>query len=206
VKVGIFSGTFDPVHAGHIAFALDAIKKAKLNEVYFLPEQQPRRKDGVTHYAHRMAMLKLALKPYRNLKLLDLPDRQFSVSKTLPRLQKQFKNDSLYMLLGSDMVDLLISPAAAEQWPDMHRLLQSVTLIVAVRGKRIKEEHRQKVNMLQPNAVVFASHRPLISSRDIRSALMKGKSHREILPSINSYIKAHWLYVSVAASPPTNNS
>ncbi len=174
--------------------------------MYFLPEQQPRRKDGVTHCAHRIAMLKLALKPYKRLKLLELPDRQFSVQKTLPRLQKHFKDAELYMLVGSDMVEMLISPRAVEQWPDMRRLLQTMTLVVAIRGKRLKEEDRQKVNMLQPNAIVFASHRPLVSSRDIRQALIRGKRHRELLNSIEAYIKKNWLYVSVADSLPKNSS
>ena len=80
-KVGIFSGTFDPVHAGHIAFALEAMESAGLDKVYFLPESMPRRKSGVTHYAHRLAMLELALKPYNKLSILELPDKQFSVVK-----------------------------------------------------------------------------------------------------------------------------
>lgn len=196
-KVGIFSGTFDPVHAGHIAFALKAIEKAGLDTVYFLPEQIPRRKEGVTHYAHRVAMIRLALKPHKKLKLLELPDKQFSVQKTLPRLKRHFAKDELYLLMGSDMVDLLISPQAAEQWPDLDKLLSTIKIIVAVRRKKITEENRQKTDRLQPQALILASTKPHTSSGDIRERLMRGKSHPEVLPSIKEYIKANWLYTSL---------
>ncbi|MDQ3123880.1 MAG: adenylyltransferase/cytidyltransferase family protein [bacterium] len=196
-KTGIFSGTFDPVHAGHITFALKALERADLDQVVFIPESLPRRKDGVTHYAHRLRMLELALKPYTKLKILELPDKQFSVQKTLPRLKKLYPKDELYMLMGSDMVDLLISPRAAEQWPDLKRLLTTMKLIVAVRGKRIKEEHRQKIDMLSPGAITLASDKPLMSSRNIRESLMRGRASRDVLPSINKYIKENWLYASL---------
>lgn len=199
-KVGIFSGTFDPVHAGHLTSALKAIELAELDALYFIPEAMPRRKDGVTHYAHRVAMLRLALKPHKQLKLLELPDKQFSVQKTLPRLKKIFPGDELFMLVGSDTVDLLISPKAAEQWPGLDKLLSSVTLIMAVRDKRIKEEHRQKIDMLQSNAFIFASHKSQISSKEIREALLAGKKHRDVLPSISAYIKDNWLYAAVSGA------
>jgi nicotinate-nucleotide adenylyltransferase len=201
-KIGIFSGTFDPIHAGHIAFALKALEMAKLDEVYLIPEMVPRRKDGVTHYAHRIAMIKLALKPYKNIKLLELPDKQLSVQKTLPRLKKMFAGDELFMLVGSDMVDFMISPNAVEQWPDLNKFLEAFKLIVAVRGKRIKEEHRQKIDRLQSNALAFASQKPLISSRNIRESLMRGRMHKDVLPSLRDYIKKNWLYASPGAAEP----
>jgi nicotinate-nucleotide adenylyltransferase len=204
-KIGIFSGTFDPIHAGHISFALKALESAGLDRVMIIPEAMPRRKEGTTHYAHRVAMIKLALKPYKKLKLLELPDKQFSVQKTLPRLKKLFPEDELYMLLGSDMVDLLISPRAAEQWPGIDAMLSTIKIIVSVRDKKIREEHRQKVDRLQSNALLFASGKPLTSSRDIRAALLRGKMHKDVLPSLRDYIKSNWLYVSVAAESDVNN-
>jgi nicotinate-nucleotide adenylyltransferase len=196
-KIGILSGTFDPVHAGHIAFALKSIEKAGLDKVLLIPERVPRRKQGITHYAHRVAMIKLALKPYKNIKLLELPDKQLSVQKTLPRLKRLFPHDELYMLLGSDMIDLLISPEVKQQWPDAMRLFSTIKIIVSVRDKKIKEEYRQKVDILQPRAVVFASNKPHNSSRDIRETLHRGKMHKDLLPSLRNYIKTNWLYASM---------
>jgi len=87
-RVGIYPGTFDPVHVGHIAFALQAMKSAKLDYLYFLPERSPRRKTDITHYGHRVAMLRRAIRPHVQFGLLDLPTKQFSVLKTLPELRK----------------------------------------------------------------------------------------------------------------------
>ena len=195
-KIGILSGTFDPVHAGHIAFALDAVDVAQLDEVYFLPEPKPRRKQGVTHYAHRIAMLRLALKPYKKLKLLELPDKQFSVAKSMPKLQKKFAGQKLYMLIGSDMMEYL----ATDQWPQTDRLLKATTLVVGVRSGALEDVISSTLHLLQPEGVVVVSKRPHASSRDIRSALMNGKDHAELMQSIRSYVKANWLYSSVLAN------
>ncbi|MEI8338988.1 MAG: adenylyltransferase/cytidyltransferase family protein, partial [bacterium] len=83
-RIGIFSGSFDPVHEGHIEFALQAIKVAKLDYLYFLPDIEPRHKSDVTHVAHRLEMLNLAIKPHPSLRVLELPDKKFSIATTLP--------------------------------------------------------------------------------------------------------------------------
>ncbi|MBA2279548.1 adenylyltransferase/cytidyltransferase family protein [Candidatus Saccharibacteria bacterium] len=192
-KVGIFSGTFDPVHGGHIAFALEALQLAGLSSVYFLPEAVPRRKEGVTHYAHRIAMLRLALKPYKQLRMLELADKQFSVNKTLPKLKKRFEGKQLYLLTGSDMVEILES----DKWPGSNRLLEAVTLIVGLRSGAEVRRMRIMINKLQPAALVVEPSRPHASSRDIRRALMSGKEHKELLASLKTYIALNWLYCSV---------
>jgi nicotinate-nucleotide adenylyltransferase len=69
-RIGIYSGTFDPVHSGHISFALQSLKAAKLDKVYFLPERRPRNKQQVEHFGHRVAMLKRAIKPYPEFNVL----------------------------------------------------------------------------------------------------------------------------------------
>lgn len=197
MKIGIFSGTFDPVHAGHITFALEAIKEAGLGKVYFLPEQRPRRKTGVTHYAHRMAMLRLALRPYKDLEILDLPDKQFSVNATLPRLKKLFPGSELSMLVGSDMLDVLTSNEVEAQWPNYKQFLKSVNLIAGVRNDSGYDIAKKQMSRLQSDGLVIASKRPHASSRDIRSAVRRGKEHTELLGSLKSYISDNWLYASL---------
>lgn len=196
-KTGIFSGTFDPVHAGHVAFALEAAEAAGLERVYFIPEAMPRRKQSVTHYAHRVAMLKLALRPYQKLDVLELPDKQFSVTKTLPRLRKQLPDDDLFMLIGSDMLQLLSTSDAAQQWPGFELFIKQVTLLVGVRSDSEKSKAEIGLKLLQPTGHVIETNRPHVSSRDIRHVLMQGKEHDELLGSLKSYIRQHWLYASV---------
>lgn len=198
-RIGIFSGTFDPVHKGHIGFALEAIRQASLDEVYFLVEARPRRKSGVTHVAHRLAMLKLATKPYPKLKVLELPDGQFSVAKTLPRLKQRFAGSTLVFIAGSDMLKHM------PRWPLVRRLFEDMELIVAVRANESSQTIMQQMAILPEAASklqIIKSTVPHLSSSQLREALLKGQK-ATVLPSTAEYIKQHWLYVSV---PPARYS
>src|SRR5271170_320213 len=99
-RIGIYSGTFDPVHSGHVAFALQAMKDARLDLIYFLPERRPRHKQGVAHFAHRIAMLKHAARPYRNFKVMELTDISFLPERTIPKLCREFSGHQLVFLFG----------------------------------------------------------------------------------------------------------
>lgn len=192
-KIGIFSGTFDPVHGGHIAFALDAIKAAALDKVYLLPEARPRRKQGVTHYAHRLAMLKLALKPYAKLDVMELPDKQFNVTRTLPRIKKKLPDSELHLLIGSDTLGFLNTG----QWPDTELLLSQVKLIVGVRSSHDAEVSKRLLEEMNSDGLVAEAAKPGASSRDIRRAIGQGRSHPHALKSLDGYIKRNWLYAKV---------
>lgn len=195
-KIGIFSGTFDPVHKGHIAFALKAAEAAGLDMVYFLPEAVPRRKDGVTHYAHRIALLRLATRPHKKLSVLDLPDKQFTVSRTLPRLRKRFPDSDLYLLIGSDIVPYLTDGS----WPGAEKLIAGMRLVVGIRAGEDAQDIAARLQELVPDRSfhILEADNPHASSRDIRLAYEHGKSHDAALSSLDAYVKKHWLYVSVA--------
>lgn len=198
-RVGIFSGTFDPVHAGHIAFALAAAEQAGLSRVYFMPEQLPRRKQGVTHYAHRLAMLRLALKPYQKLDLLELPDRQFSVRSSWPRLKKQLAGaGEIYMLIGSDMLNMLHGADAAQQWPGYEQLLAETRLIVGVRSEFDSSKTAKLLAELTNDGQIAKTDWPHVLSSSIRNALLGGGQHSDLLGTLKGYARRHWLY----ASPP----
>jgi nicotinate-nucleotide adenylyltransferase len=195
-KIGIFSGTFDPVHKGHITFALEALRQEGLASVYFLPEQTPRRKEGVTHYAHRVAMLKLALKPYKSLHVLELPDRQFDIAKSLPRLQAKFPDTELELLMGSDTFAGLV----AYGWPNQEVLFERSGLLVGLRLGQVPADIIQATASLPASAKVGAvsTEHPHASSSDIRSAISRGKKHNSHLDSLGAYITEHWLYAVVS--------
>jgi nicotinate-nucleotide adenylyltransferase len=193
-KVGIFSGSFDPVHKGHIALALEAIKSSGLDKVYFLPDVVPYHKAGVTHYAHRVAMLKLALRPYRSLHVLEMTDKQFTVARTLPKLRHKFTGDELHLLIGTDVLEQLYIKA----WPNQEKLLEAMTLIVGIRSESFRPRARMLLDHLQPKGSIIETDRLAASSRAIRDSLAAGTDHAELLESIKSYISENWLYVSVA--------
>jgi nicotinate-nucleotide adenylyltransferase len=194
-RVGIFAGVFDPVHAGHIAMALQAMQSANLDRLYFLPERKPVHKQGVTHFGHRVAMLKVALRPHPKFGIVELPDVSFSVKRTLPHLQQRFADDQLVFLFGSDR--LLEVPL----WPHSNRLLAEAELVVGLRN-----DSRQAVLLRQvedweqqPLALtVFRSFAPEVSSGKIREALYRQIAVRGLLQSVKKYSNKNWLYVSVS--------
>lgn len=194
-RIGIYAGTFDPVHSGHVAFALQALEAAKLEKVYFLPERSPRNKQQVEHFGHRAGMLKQALKPHPQLDVLELVDKNFSVKRTMPRLHRMFPDSQLVFLFGSDVVPHL------SDWPDIERLLGEAEFVIGIRSKDKRETLRSIVEswLPQPKAVViFDSYAPDVSSAIVRDALRQKRSPAPgLLASVERYSDRNWLYVKL---------
>ena len=191
-RIGIYSGTFDPVHAGHVAFALQAQVDAQLDDVYFLPERHPRYKDHVEHFGHRAAMIKRALRPYARLKLLDeFPEAHFSVAKTLPRLKQRFPGDKLCFLVGSDVA------AHLGGWEGVDDLLRDGEVVVGLRGGDspgdVQESLAAFVSRKQLCVMTVAG--PFIRSSDIRNNLRRARKPADLLKSVYNYVRQEWLYL-----------
>lgn len=194
-RVGLYAGTFDPVHAGHISFALQAIDRAKLDKVYFLPERRPRDKQGVEHFGHRVAMLKRASKPHAKLDVLELEDVSFFMERTLPRLQKRFAGKQLVFLFGSDVARRL------PQWPKVDNLLKSSELVVGVRQGSLAEHIKQDIQgwpVKSKQVYIFESYAGDVSSQKVREALRAQQYVRGLLSSVAHYANRNWLYISLS--------
>lgn len=195
VRIGIYSGAFDPVHAGHVSFALQAQEDAGLNGgVYFLPDRQLRQRPGIEHYAHRVAMLRSALAPHPSLGLLELVDKRLTVSQTLPKLEGRFSGAELVFLMGADTF------VSLPEWARADVLIKRHSFVVSVRG----EAELQAVNAttallhLAPARVhVLDSVRPGASSALIRYALRQNQVAEGLLPSVAGYVKREWLYAQL---------
>lgn len=193
-KIGVYSGTFDPVHKGHIGLALEAIKAANLDVVYFLPEPLPRRKTGVTHLAHRLAMLKLATQPYPKLKVLELPDNKFDIAKTLPRINQKFPGGEIYCICGVDVVEHMPT------WPLLESFLNQVSLIVGTGVANEKPgELIDKLPINPKTLLIVKSPFPDISSHKIRNSLTSNKKAAGLQQTVAKYAKANWLYAVPSA-------
>ncbi|HSE61036.1 MAG TPA: nicotinate-nicotinamide nucleotide adenylyltransferase [Candidatus Saccharimonadales bacterium] len=174
-RIGIFAGTFDPVHHGHIAFAKAAIKLCHLDKVVFLAEPNPRGKVGVTSVAQRVAMLQLAVRHDPALEVLRLPDHQFTVAKTLPKLRQRYNNAQLVMLFGSDVA------ATLHLWADADTLLAQTELAVGFREG------------VAPLLSVRATIIPTAHAHVAASHIRQGASN-EVPAGVWQYIKEHGLY------------
>lgn len=151
-RTGIYPGTFDPVHKGHIAFALETMKACELDEVIFLPEHSPRGKDNVTHISQRVTSLRQNLTD-AGLSVVELSSKRFTVTDTLPELQQLFKTSKLTLLVGSDMARTF-----SYRWEGLEVLLRTVSLAIGIRGDDTPEHMLAIVNELQRKHGVAIQH------------------------------------------------
>lgn len=189
-RVGIYSASFDPVHAGHIVFALKAQKIAGLEQVYFVPERSPLRGGEPEHYVHRSVMLQRALQPYRQFMTFDLPDARLT-SKSLTRVVEKLPPAEYSLLTTAS--ELLWHEA------ELPALYHKLHLVVAVTS------HAQMAEVLNR---LTTCDRPLgnltfvdigtdhISSATVRQGIRSGKAVRGLLPSVWHYARKQWLYIS----------
>lgn len=194
-RVGIYAGTFNPVHSGHIGFALQAMERARLDKLYFLPERRSRHKREVEHFGHRVAMLRQALRPHPKFEVLELDDVSFSVARTLPKLQSRFHDAELIFLFGSDAVEQLST------WPQAEQMLKQAELVVGCRQGTSLQKVQQVVGgwPVQPRALtVFTSYAPQVSSGRVRQALRLNRPASGLLKSVARYSERNWLYVSLS--------
>ncbi|HSE20889.1 MAG TPA: nicotinate-nucleotide adenylyltransferase [Pyrinomonadaceae bacterium] len=131
-RIGLYGGTFDPVHQGHLDVARRVAKLFEIDEILFVPAQQAPHKLGrpVTAAIHRYAMLVLATADDAQLRIstfeLDAPDRRYTVD-TLKHFQQKLVDDDLYFIMGAD------SWADIETWRNWQELLAMTNHIVVTR-------------------------------------------------------------------------
>jgi nicotinate-nucleotide adenylyltransferase len=195
LRVGIYSGTFNPVHSGHVTFALQALESAKLDIIYFMPERRPRQKQHVEHYGHRVAMITRALKPHPRLDVLETDDVSFTVARTFTRLQQRFQDAELVFLMGSDVVSHL------HTWPAIDKLLTNSELVVGLRaGTSVSDLWGSLATLPITNNRVHMlySYAPNVSSTEVRQGIRERRHAPGMLYSVAQYSNRNWLYVALS--------
>ena len=194
-KVGIFSGTFDPIHKGHIGFAKQALEYYQLDKIFFMVEPRPRRKQGVRAFEHRQHMVQLAISGEPALGSIILDQNRFSAHHTLPILKERFKGAQLAMLMGDDMLHHLGS------WPHVDELLANVGFIVGLRKDTRNQAEaylraiEQTRNLKLDYKIFVADHSEFASSK-IRLSYKRGRAPEGLDRRVRSYIDKTGLYKS----------
>jgi nicotinate-nucleotide adenylyltransferase len=192
-KIGLFGGTFDPVHYGHLRPVEAARLELGLEQVLFLPNPRPPHKmDSVqTPYHHRKEMLRLALKEFPHLSMADFEERAVGPAYTTDTVRRVIAelpegDRELWLIVGAD--SLLDLP----KWKDPEALFRDAKVAVLPRpGVRIEDaapEYLSRVRVLTT---------PLldVSATDIRNGLKSDNSfHDKIPPDVLDYIRRHGLY------------
>lgn len=191
--IGIYAGTFDPIHTGHVQFALEAIKQTGLDMVYFLVEPRPRHKQGVKAFEHRVDMVHLAIQDQPKLGSLVLKQARFTVHETWPVLKRRFDGSRLSMLMGNDVFSRL------SDWPKLDEIVGDAEFIVGIREEAQHDiaEHVRVIEYTKHvNIHYMTFHSPLSkeSSRKIRNELRRGTIPEGLDPRVVGYIREHELY------------
>ena len=193
MRVGVFGGSFDPVHVGHLAIANAALESVPLDRVLFvLARRAPLKERGpVAGEADRLAMLELAV----------AGEPRFSVSRIeLDRPGPSYTVDTLEALSGADLLFLILGGdalAALPQWKDPDRITTLATLVVAERPGAPERAKKGTV-------VAFDAPRLDISSRELRARAARGRSLRYLVPDpVWRHIEARGLYRAEGPSSGT---
>jgi nicotinate-nucleotide adenylyltransferase len=196
VRVGIFGGTFDPVHVGHLAIANAAIESVPLDRVVFvLARRSPLKERGpVAGAADRLAMLELATagEPRFSVSRVEL-DRD-GESYTVDTLETFAGTGDLFLILGGDAI------AELPRWKDPDRIATLATLLVAERPGA-----PERANKWSGSTVVFDAPRLDISARELRARAARGRSLRYLVPDpVWRHIEARGLYRGEGPSSGTS--
>ena len=189
-RVGIFGGTFDPVHQAHVALAEAALAELRLDQVLWIPAGTPWQKDRtVTAALHRVAMVQLAIahEPRFALERIetDRPGASYTLDTVRALLAAQ-PHTQWFLLIGQDQYTTL------HTWRDWRTLLGLVVLAVANRPGDTRGPHPEVQGF--PHRMV-----PLpmldISSTDIRRRVGAGVDISHLVPPLVArYIETHGLY------------
>jgi nicotinate-nucleotide adenylyltransferase len=189
-RVGIFGGTFDPVHQGHLIMAAEALERLRLDELLFVPARRPshKRSRGLAPIEHRIAMLRLAIRGEPRFRVSRLEadgDRVNFTAHTLEVLT-HIERAEYFFVMGQDSLEEF------KGWHEPDRILALARLAVVPRGEG---DLPLLPAVVRRRAVFLRPPRIGISSTEIRRRLKRGMSARYWIPdSVLAYVIRHGLY------------
>lgn len=187
-RIGILGGTFDPPHIGHLIIANEVLSAFDLDEIWFMPNQEPphKKKSNATQDVDRVNLLKLAISGHPNFKieLIELervgPSYTYETMKILTGIHKDIQ---FYFIIGADMIEYL---------PKWHSIDKLIKLVQFVGVQRPGFETKSAYPILYVDVPEME-----ISSSLIRQRIKEGKTIRYLVPDrVWDYIEEKGLYGS----------
>jgi len=194
--IGLFGGTFDPPHKGHIELAKDVLRKFSLDKIIFIPAGNPPHKTNkeITDKKHRYEMVKMSISniPQFCLSDFDIKNHKPNYSYiTIDYFKKCYKNDEIFFIIGAD------SFRDFPLWKNYRELLTMCNFIVVSRPGVDKNEYYKKFSGDENFSSVFFIddvHYDL-SSTELRESIKNKTPCKENFPQgVLEYIKEKELY------------
>jgi len=190
MKTGLFFGSFNPIHNGHLAIANYIVDFTEIEELWFVvsPQNPLKEKDILAPDNHRLEMVKRAI-PFNEDRFMvcdieiSMPKPSYTID-TLRALKKKYPEKEFIVILGSDSLESIT------KWKDYKSLLNDYTIFIYPRKG-------SDIEMLSKSYSIKIINAPLVdySSTSIREKLMKGEDISSYIPDgVNDYIKKLGVY------------
>ncbi|WP_075590740.1 nicotinate (nicotinamide) nucleotide adenylyltransferase [Labilibacter marinus] len=175
-SIGLYFGSFNPVHIGHLALANYVVENSHLQEIWFVvsPQNPYKKSSELIEAKHRLRMLELSTQAYANFKVCDielqLPTPSYTYN-TLRELSKLHPDNNFTIIMGADNLPAL------SRWKNSEEILSNYSFMVYPRpGYEINEDDiLENVSVIE--APVFE-----MDSTSIRKGLKEGKNYPYLIP------------------------
>ena len=181
MKIGIFGGSFDPIHYGHLMLANFAKHELKLDKVIFVPSyKSPKNyKTGTTDYKHRLNMLELALTNESGFEISDVEIKRRKISYTIDTVKyfkKRYPKYKLYLIIGNDCL------ITFDSWKNSEKISKFINV-------------KFGINILGFIDSSFYCPKIDIHSTLIRELISKNRPIKYLVPeSVKDYIEYYKVY------------
>ena len=195
MRIGLLGGTFDPIHAGHLAAAKAALDCAELDRVMFIPAAQPpHRPRAIATADDRLEMCRLAIESDTRFVVSDVELERGGPSytvDTLAELRRSHPGDQLLLILGWDAARLF----STWRRPDEVRALATIVVVARPGSAAPRQADLEPAGLGGQGVILCLEPTPDVSASEIRRALASGESIAGKVPAaVERYIAAHHLY------------
>ena len=197
-QIGIYSGTFNPTHVGHLRGAKYALEALKLDKLLLIPDKIAPHKqlpDGSATAQQRLEMLRLGADQIGGIEVSDLALKREDTSytyETVVQVHKEYPDARLFLLMGSDMLPNF------PDWREAGVILQNVALAVFRRGGKAEQGEllraKEKVEAMGGEVILLDNPITGISSTQLRRMLVFRCASEFIPPSVEEFIYKNGLY------------
>ena len=203
MRIGVFGGTFDPIHLGHLVLAEQCREQCELDEVWFVPAAlPPHKQDAVISPAKiRSEMIEFAISGNPQFKLsrieLDRVGPSYTVT-TLEQLHAEDPARELFLLVGADSIRDMWT------WREPQRILELATIVAVNRGRDTPEGTEAQQKLIDSLAGISTSQLRFVqmpgidvSATDIRRRVAAGQSIRYLVSrAVEMYIRESRIYMA----------
>jgi len=189
-KIGLFFGTFDPIHNGHLRIAKYITEEKLAHKVWLVvtPENPIKLRSKISSFNHRFNMAKIATEKYDNIMPSDLEVNLKKPNYTIDTLEyisNKLKDIEFSLIIGEDNYKIF------DTWKDYEKILSNYKIFIYPRKGTLKENP----HIINENAMYIGGPRIDLSSTNIRNIISKNSDPKDLISAkVMEYINSNKLY------------